>query len=117
MTDDTETGDLARAICEPCRGGIPPMTTDAAQALMTQLHGDWVLAPDARSLTRRFTFKGFARPVQLANLAAWLGEKEGHHPDIAFGWGYCAITYTTHDIGGLSRNDFICAARLDRIVA
>ena len=55
--------------------------------------------------------------MQLANLAAWHGDKQGHHPDVAFGWGYCSISYTTHEIGGLSENDFICAAKLDALVA
>ncbi len=78
---------------------------------------DWALSDDATAITRRFTFKGFAKAVEMANLAAWLGNKQGHHPDIAFGWGYCAVTFTTHEAGGLTDNDFICAARLDALVA
>lgn len=78
---------------------------------------DWALSDDATAITRRFTFKGFAKAVEMANLAAWLGNKQGHHPDIAFGWGYCTVTFTTHEAGGLTDNDFICAARLDALVA
>lgn len=69
------------------------------------------------ALKRRLTFKGFAKAVYTANLAAFLADREGHHPDISFGWGYCDILYTTHDIGGLSENDFICAAKFDRLLA
>ncbi len=78
---------------------------------------DWTLSDDATQITRRFAFKGFAKAVEMANLAAWLGNKQGHHPDIAFGWGYCAVTFTTHEAGGLTENDLICAARLDALVA
>jgi len=62
-------------------------------------------------------FKGYAKAVYHANLAAWLADREGHHPDVAFGWGYCEVTFTTHDLNGLSENDFICAAKLDRLLA
>ena len=57
------------------------------------------------------------KAVEMANLAAWLGNKQGHHPDITFGYGYCDVTFTTHAAGGLTENDFICAARLDALVA
>lgn len=85
-----------------------------AQARMAHLHPDWRL--EGHTLTRRFGFKGFQKAVMHANAAAFLGEREGHHPDIAFGWGYCSVTFTTHDVGGLSENDFDCAAKLDKMV-
>lgn len=109
--------DLRDRTCEPCKGGTPPLDAAAAERLKADLHADWHLDAAAKALTRRFEFKGFAKPVQLANLAAWHGDKQGHHPDVGFGWGYCTITYTTHEIGGLSENDFICAAKLDALVA
>ena len=86
----------------------------ACRARMTTLHGDWVLGEG--SITRSFAFKGFAKPVQLANLLAWYAEKTGHHPDIAFGWGYCRVTWTTHDSGGLTEADFAAAEGFDRLV-
>lgn len=96
-----------------------PVALDGAQAQarMAQLHDDWQLDPQLAVITRRFTFKGFAKATQMANLCAWHGDKMDHHPDIAFGWGYCQVSYTTHDIGGLSERDFLCAARLDALVA
>lgn len=110
------TSDLSQKDCVPCKGGVAPYAGDAARAMMAQLDG-WVLSDDAAKISRRFDFKGFAKPVEMANLAAWLGNKQGHHPDIAFGWGYCEVTFTTHEAGGLTENDFICAARLDVLVA
>lgn len=78
---------------------------------------DWHLSADGRAITRRFAFKGFSRAVEMANLAAWLGNRQGHHPDVAFGWGYCAVTFTTHDAGGVTQADLSCAARLDALMA
>ena len=109
--------DLRDRTCVPCQGGTPPLDRDASLALLRDLHADWQLDADARVLTRRITLKGFAKAVQLANLAAWHGDKQGHHPDVAFGWGYCAVSYTTHEIGGLSDSDFICAAKFDALIA
>ena len=89
----------------------------ACRARMTQLHGDWALDEAGGSITRSFAFKGFAKPVQLANLLVWYAEKTGHHPDIAFGWGYCRVTWTTHDAGGLTEADFAVAEGFDRLLA
>lgn len=76
----------------------------------------WSFAPDGKGITRRFDFKGFARAVEMANLAAWLGNRLNHHPDVCFGWGYCRVTFTTHEAGGLTDADFAAAARLDELV-
>lgn len=92
------------------------MPGDDARQMLAQLDG-WNLSDDGTTIRRRFEFKGFAKAVEMANLAAWLGNKQGHHPDIAFGWGYCEVVFTTHEAGGLTENDFICAARLDALVA
>jgi 4a-hydroxytetrahydrobiopterin dehydratase len=113
MTTDT---DLASKTCLPCQGGIAALGLDEARKMMGQLDG-WSLSEAGTAITRRFAFKGFAKAVETANLAAGLGNKQGHHPDIAFGWGYCAVTFTTHEAGGLTENDFICAARLDALMA
>lgn len=104
--------------CVPCRGDMPAMLAAEAQALMGGLDAGWRLEmAGGGQLVRRLEFKGFAKAVYTANLAAWLGDREAHHPDIAFGWGYCELVWTTHAIGGLSENDFICAAKFDRLLA
>lgn len=105
--------DLTNPACMPCAGLGEPLSDPAAW--MAGLHGDWTL--QGQRLVRRFTFKGFARAVQMANLAAWLGERLGHHPDIGFGWGWCEVAFTSHEIGGITENDFAAAARLDQILA
>lgn len=106
--------DLAARTCIPCTGSISPIDPRAAEEALSSLPG-WTLAADGRALTRRWNVNGFARAVQMANLAAWLGEHQGHHPDVRFGWGYCEVTFTTHAANGLTENDLICAARLNAI--
>lgn len=107
---------LSSKHCQPCNGQIPILIEADRGRFLEQLHDDWVLGEGACSLERRFVFKGFAKATYLANLCAWLADNQGHHPDIAFGWGYCAVVLTTHDVGGLTENDFIWAARLDNLV-
>ena len=112
MTDQN----LADKTCEPCQGGIPAVSPKRAEELRAGLHDDWALGRGGQCLIRRLEFKGYAKAVYHANLAAWLGDQEGHHPDVAFGWGYCEITFTTHEADGLTENDFICAAKFDRML-
>jgi 4a-hydroxytetrahydrobiopterin dehydratase len=106
---------LAGGRCVPCEGGVPALTPGEAQALMPELHGDWKLAPDSKSLKRSLEFKDFYRTMSFVNALAHIANVEDHHPDLEVGYGRCRITYSTHAIGGLSRNDFICAAKIDRI--
>ena len=113
----TQVCDLSNQACEPCQGGMATLDAEQAKTRLEELHTDWQLSSDNKLISRRFTFKGFARAVQMANMIAWLGDRQGHHPDITFGWGYCAVSFTTHEIDGLSNNDFICAAKLDQITA
>lgn len=109
------TKSLAEQTCVPCSGGIPALSADEAKAHMAELTPEWRLAADAKTLTRRYSFKGFAKATYLANLCAWLADQQGHHPDISFGFGYVVVNLTTHEIGGLSENDFIWAAKLDQL--
>jgi len=90
---------------------------DSIHTMLRTLHRDWVLQNDSTIISREFRFKGFAKAVYLSNLCAWLADAEGHHPDIAFGWGYCRVSLTTHALGSLSQSDFDWAAKLDKLVA
>ena len=107
---------LSDVHCKPCNGEVPPLSPGNVADFLVKLDDEWAVAADGKSIIRRFKFKGFAKAVQMANLCAWLADREGHHPDIAFGWGYCQVTLTTHDIDGLSENDFIWATRLDALL-
>lgn len=99
--------------CAPCSGNIAVLTPQAAAAHLETIGAEWQLDGAGKVLERRFKFKGFAKATYLANLCAWLADKEGHHPDISFGFGYVVVRLTTHDIDGLSENDFIWAGKLN----
>jgi 4a-hydroxytetrahydrobiopterin dehydratase len=99
----------------PCEGGVPPLTPAEAAALLKQLHKDWTLAEDAKSIKRSLKFKDFYRTMSFVNALAHVANTEDHHPDLEVGYDYCRVTFATHSIGGLSQNDFICAAKLDRL--
>jgi 4a-hydroxytetrahydrobiopterin dehydratase len=101
--------------CAPCEGGVQPLTAAAAQALRAQLNPDWHLGADAKSLKRSLKFKDFYRTMSFVNALAHIANVEDHHPDLEIGYDYCRVTWSTHAIGGLSENDFICAAKLDRL--
>ncbi|MDQ7261031.1 4a-hydroxytetrahydrobiopterin dehydratase [Paracoccus sp. PS-1] len=92
--------------------GAPALAGDELRAALAGLP-EWRLAEDGKAIRREWRFKSFKRAAQLANLAAWQAEAANHHPDIAFGWGFASVTYSTHSAGGVTRNDLIMAARLD----
>jgi 4a-hydroxytetrahydrobiopterin dehydratase len=110
MTDSS----LAEKTCTPCRGGVPPLTPAEAEEYRVQAP-DWLLMDDATRIERRFRFKDFREAFAFVARAAELAEAEGHHPDISFGWGYAAVSLRTKKIKGLHENDFIMAAKLDRL--
>jgi 4a-hydroxytetrahydrobiopterin dehydratase len=112
---EPSTPDLAAKKCKPCEGGAAPLPLGEAQALMQQLDGEWQLAPDGKSIRREWKFRNFYQAMSFVNAAAHIANVEDHHPDIEVGYGYCRMMYHTHTIGGLSENDFICAAKMDAI--
>ena len=75
----------------------------------------WRIAEDGKSLRRAFGFKDFYRTMAFVNAVAWIANTEDHHPDMEVGYNYCRIEFSTHTVGGLSENDFICAAKLDAL--
>ncbi|HSY07934.1 MAG TPA: 4a-hydroxytetrahydrobiopterin dehydratase [Steroidobacteraceae bacterium] len=107
--------DLSERSCKPCEGGMPPLPGARVQELMRQLAPPWQLSADARAIRREFKFKDFYRTMSFVNALAHVANIEDHHPDLEVGYNYCRVLFTTHAIGGLSENDFICAAKIDRI--
>ena len=107
--------ELSGKHCVPCEGGVQPLSRAEAQNLMRQLKADWKLADDAKSLHAEFKFRNFFHTMSFVNAVAHIANAEDHHPDLEVGYGYCRIKYNTHAIGGLSENDFICAAKIDAL--
>jgi 4a-hydroxytetrahydrobiopterin dehydratase len=105
---------LAGKTCTPCRGGVPPLARADAERLLGDTPG-WSLDADATKIERRFRFDDFAGALAFVDKVGAVSEEEGHHPDIAFGWGYCTVVFYTHKIKGLHENDFIMAAKVNAL--
>lgn len=103
--------DLTTQKCVPCEGGIPKYTHDEIAALSPQAP-QWRIVDD-HHIVREWKFPDFASALAAVNAIGAIAEREGHHPDIKFGWGYLEVTSYTHAIGGLHKNDFILAAKID----
>jgi 4a-hydroxytetrahydrobiopterin dehydratase len=106
---------LSAKKCVPCDGGVPPLSAAEAAELLGELHGDWKIAKDSKSVRRSYKFKDFYRTMSFVNAVAYIANSEDHHPDLEVGYDYCRVTFATHSIGGLSQNDFICASKLDQL--
>ena len=101
---------LARAHCLPRRGHEHRLGQARIAELMPQLPG-WELAEEGRALLRTFAFKDYHHTLAFVNALAWIAHREDHHPDLGVHYDRCLVRWSTHDVGGLSENDFICAAR------
>jgi 4a-hydroxytetrahydrobiopterin dehydratase len=106
---------LAERRCKPCEGGIPPLTATEAQRFLSQISSSWAVTQNAHAIRREFRFRDFYRTMSFVNALAHIVNIEDHHPDLEVGYNYCHVTFTTHAIGGLSENDFVCAAKVDLI--
>ena len=106
--------DLSKRKCKPCEEGVGKLTPDEARELAVQVP-KWKLRKDEPRLWREFTFKDFVRAMKFVNKVAELAESEGHHPDLHIHYNRVKLVLWTHDIGGLSENDFILAAKVDTL--
>ncbi|MBF0333584.1 MAG: 4a-hydroxytetrahydrobiopterin dehydratase [Alphaproteobacteria bacterium] len=105
---------LHEKTCTPCRGGVEPLGPDQAAVFARDIP-EWELREAGTRLVRDLRFKNFAEALSFVDRVGALAESAGHHPDICFGWGYASVTLFTHKIGGLHENDFIMAAKIDRL--
>ena len=109
--------DLLKKKCVPCEGGVIPFDISEIHKYQKKVDG-WDIIKNNDEiylLEKRFIFKNFEESQKFVNEIGKISEDEGHHPDILFGWGYAKINITTHAIEGLSKNDFILAAKIDQI--
>lgn len=107
---------LAERHCLTLRGATDRLSSQRIGELLGQLHSDWHLGPHGDAIVREFRFTTFRETMLFANAVAWLAEHENHHPELRLRYNACAVHYRTHDVGGLSENDFICAAKIDALV-
>ena len=104
--------ELARKKCQPCEGGVAPIAGAQVGSMLKGLQG-WAL--DGGQIAKTYEFANYFETMAFVNAAAWISHREDHHPDMLVGYNKCRVSYITHAIGGLSENDFICAAKLDAL--
>ncbi len=111
--------DISKKKCVPCEGKTIPFDISEIHKYQKKIDG-WDIAKNEKNnffLEKNFKFKNFKDSQDFINIIGKISEEEGHHPDITFGWGYAKIIITTHAIEGLSENDFILAAKIDKIIS
>lgn len=112
------SNDFAQKHCVPCEGGEAPLSNQQEDALIPKIGKDWTLvrdlSPDVHKLHRIYRFKHFKEAMVFVNKIAEIAEAEGHHPDIFLSYNKVRIDLYTHAVKGLSENDFIMAAKIDR---
>jgi len=109
----TEQCDIGNRKCQPCEGGVAPLGAAEARELLAALPG-WHL--DGDRLEKGFAFTNHYEALAFVNAVAWVSHREDHHPELSVGYRDVRVRYWTHAIGGLSENDFICAAKLEKLL-
>lgn len=105
--------DLADRKCKPPKKTDLPLAAELATKMMSKVQG-WKM--DGKSLTRSYAFENYYQTMAFVNAVAWIAHGEDHHPELVVGYNRCEIRYSTHTVGGLSENDFICAAKINRLI-
>ncbi|TCV97283.1 pterin-4-alpha-carbinolamine dehydratase [Luteibacter rhizovicinus] len=108
--------DLASQHCQPRKGAEHALDRARIDELLASLPG-WTVSPDGKAIVKDFRFDDFHRTLGFINAVGFMANREDHHPDIEAGYGHCHLLWSTHDVGGLSLNDFICAARVEALLA
>ncbi len=105
---------LNQQICSACHDKDAALDSTAITTMMQTLAG-WALVQETKAIHKRFTFPDFVQALDFTVRIGAVAEQEGHHPDLALGWGYVDVTLTTHFHQALTRNDFILAAKIDQL--
>lgn len=105
---------LTEKHCQACEGGVAPLTLDEAHKYLKKIEG-WHIQREGKAIECTFSFKNYYHTMAFVNAVAFMAHFENHHPDIEVSYNQCKVLYTTHAIGGLSENDFICAAKVDKL--
>ena len=106
--------DLTAKKCVPCEGGTAPLDRQKIDEYLPAINPSWEVVED-KSLKRKFKLPSFKEAINFVNKVADLAEEEGHHPDFKINYKNVTLELTTHSIGGLSENDFIMAAKINKL--
>jgi 4a-hydroxytetrahydrobiopterin dehydratase len=115
VATENKTCAIGEKHCLPCEGGIPPLDSKSIQQLLKQLDIQWTIREDQKEMSYDFHFKNYYQTMAFVNAVAWMAHLENHHPDMEVSYNHCLVRYSTHAIGGLSENDFICAAKVNTL--
>ena len=96
-----------------CKPSVTKLTAAAAARFFGQVPG-WQVEADV--LVKTFPFKNYYETMAFVNMVAWIAHREDHHPDMTVGYNKCRVAFSTHSVGGLSENDFICAAKIEEVL-
>ena len=107
---------MANKHCKSCESGGDPLKKAAALAYLEEAE-DWEINGDATVISRTFHFKNYYQTLAFVNAVAWIAHRENHHPTMTVEYKRCHVLYSTHAVKGLSENDFICAAKVNTLVA
>jgi 4a-hydroxytetrahydrobiopterin dehydratase len=102
--------------CSPCSelGGAIPLAD--VKEILGDAHPNWTLEGyPQHTINRQFSFKGYRHAMMFANAVAWIADRQGHHPDMTISYNQVGVSFSTHDVGGITKNDFICAGEVDRL--
>jgi 4a-hydroxytetrahydrobiopterin dehydratase len=108
--------DLCNESCTPLAKGSSPLEHNEIVDLRQQVP-EWSLEQDNRAIARTFSFANYYETISFANAVAWIAHQQDHHPEMTITYNRCRIEYSTHSVGGLSRNDFICACKIDSLLS
>lgn len=108
---------VTRLIDRHCQRETSKLDSDSTQALIEQIDDDWSISADGQQIQRSFRFKNYYQTIAFVNALAWVAHQEDHHPDLEVGYNRCVVHFSTHSVGGLSENDFICATKIDALTA
>lgn len=106
--------ELSQQHCITLDQGLKRLDTDAIRSYLAQLD-DWQLDSEGTGIIKTFHFRDYYQTIAFVNAVAWIANRENHHPDLEVGYNRCKVSYSTHDVDGLSINDFICAATIDAL--
>jgi 4a-hydroxytetrahydrobiopterin dehydratase len=107
--------DLLRRHCQPCEGGVPALGAGEVDRLLGEIAG-WETNDARNEIDRTYRFGRYPETIAFVNAIAWIAERENHHPDLEVGVRSCRVRLSTHAVGGLSENDFIVAAKIERLL-
>ena len=114
MPEASKSSDLAHKSCKACEGKVAKLSDQQATSFLKQVP-QWERT--GAEISRTFKFANYYETMAFVNATAWISNRENHHPDLEVGYNKCKVRYSTHSVGGLSENDFICAAKIDNLLA